>query len=178
MGLPVERDEKNLWLIQRYHGHALYSDHGLEQSLLWDVETLVKMLLRLQVMSVDEIYVKMTYERGFPPIVDVYVCGRCYTEPTSINTQMPTDVYSCIVALVTTNCNHENHVRELKRCEDSSVLSYTAKYSGESTTLLGIVGFSAYFNWCAPWLSRPGYYDGREWIRDRRVKLSQESELE
>lgn len=95
----MEHEEREVWLIQRYHGHVIYTGHRLEQSLVWDVETLVKMLFRLEAMSVNEIYVNMTYEMGFPPILDVYVCESCLSEPRPTETKISTDIYSCVVAL-------------------------------------------------------------------------------
>lgn len=157
MGLPIEQQEKKVWLIQRYHSHILYSDR-LEQSLVWVVESLAKMLLQFEAMSVNEVYVKMIYEKGYSPIVDVYACGKCRREPAAIDTKISTNGYSCIAALVTTDC-HDSCVQEWSK-QDNSVSAILLKE---------VTGFSVHFDWCAPWLSVPGYYDGRDWIRDRKV---------
>ncbi|KAK2757192.1 hypothetical protein FQN54_004706 [Arachnomyces sp. PD_36] len=174
MGLSIER-EKRIWLIQRYQSYERkHSDPELERDLLWEMETLVKQLLQLSVMSVTEVHVKMTYTSAYPPIVDVYVCGTCHRKPEAIETEVSTNAYICVFSLVTTDHNHDDHVQEKSWCEDDSVLSCTARYTEESASLLSLVGFSTKIDWCTPWLSESEEHDTREWIRHRKVELLDE----
>lgn len=163
MRISMKREEKNVWLIHWYHNHVKYDDLELKQSLMWDVKTLIKILFQLKVMSMNEIYVNMTYEMKFSSMLNVYVCESCHRELKSTKTKISTNVYSCVMTLSIINRDHDNHVwKRVCEQDNSALLSYTTKYTRNSASLLAITEFSIYFIWCASWLSISEYYDERD----------------